>query len=61
MFDNTRGSLNSHARESIVKLGYTEEEFEAEKVANMTARLDFNTKSDRLIINELLNPWKPTL
>jgi len=26
----------------------------------MTARLDFSAKTDRLIINELLSPWKPT-
>jgi hypothetical protein len=44
----------------MIQLGYNAEEFEAEKVANMTARLDFNTKTDRLIINELLSPWKPT-
>jgi len=26
----------------------------------MTGRLDFDAKTDRFIINELLNPWKPT-
>jgi hypothetical protein len=54
-------SLNeSRARGSMIQLGYNAEEFEKDKVMNMTNRLDFNTRTDRLIINELLSPWKPT-
>lgn len=43
-----------------MEAGYNEEDHEARKVQDMVARLDFNEKKDRLIINELLKPWKPT-